>query len=321
MIYISTVKTLPEIPELNEEDSLYILYKNTETVKMADVEILCNMLSKKHFEEFEDKNDMLVVFGIILSQLKEDEDCILVDNTLPIPKRFEDRVKKLAKQTRTSKKKSTVKRTAKKEAVEKPPKAEDKKEDVIPAKEASPLEAHAENPYIHEIEDIHEIEGAMEIAFGDKGSEKTLDKPTEIKDEPMEIAFGSEALEEVLAEPEKTTKAELEEAEEILAEPEKIATAEPEEPEDIFAGLIDDPMSVPDDAPEKLQELIKADAPDDYPFPESMFYMDVAQTIATAKSDAEIETELTALNNGKNTLWEKVKPVLTKAKVIVGKSN
>ena len=35
MIYISTVKTLPEIPELNEEDSLYILYKNTETVKMA----------------------------------------------------------------------------------------------------------------------------------------------------------------------------------------------------------------------------------------------------------------------------------------------
>ena len=117
MIYISTVKTLPEIPELNEEDSLYILYKNTETVKMADVEILCNMLSKKHFEEFEDKNDMLVVFGIILSQLKEDEDCILVDNTLPIPKRFEDRVKKLAKQTRTSKKKSTVKRTANKKPV------------------------------------------------------------------------------------------------------------------------------------------------------------------------------------------------------------
>lgn len=300
MIYISTVKTLPEIPELNEEDSLYILYKNTETVKMADVEILCNMLSKKHFEEFEDKNDMLVVFGIILSQLKEDEDCILVDNTLPIPKRFEDRVKKLAKQTRTSKKKSTVKRTTKKEAVEKPPKAEDKKEDVIPAKEASPLEAHAENPYIHEIEDIHEIEGAMEIAFGDKGSEKTLDKPTEIKDEPMEIAFGSEALEEVLAEPEKTTKAEL------------------EEPEDIFDGLLDDPTSVPDDAPEKLQELIKADAPDDYPFPISMFYMDVAQAIANAKSDAEIETELTTLNNGKNTLWEKVKPVLTKAKVIVG---
>lgn len=295
MIYISTVKTLPEIPELNEEDSLYILYKNTETVKMADVEILCNMLSKKHFEEFEDKNDMLVVFGIILSQLKEDEDCILVDNTLPIPKRFEDRVKKLAKQTRTSKKKSTVKRTAKKEAVEKPPKAEDKKEDVIPAKEASPLEAHAENPY------IHEIEGAMEIAFGDKGLEKTLDKPTEIKDEPMEIAFGSEALEEVLAEPEKTTKAEL------------------EEPEDIFDGLLDDPTSVPDDAPEKLQELIKADAPDDYPFPISMFYMDVAQAIANAKSDAEIETELTTLNNGKNTLWEKVKPVLTKAKEIVGK--
>lgn len=295
MIYISTVKTLPEIPELNEEDSLYILYKNTETVKMADVEILCNMLSKKHFEEFEDKNDMLVVFGIILSQLKEDEDCILVDNTLPIPKRFEDRVKKLAKQTRTSKKKSTVKRTAKKEAVEKPPKAEDKKEDVIPAKEASPLEAHAENPY------IHEIEGAMEIAFGDKGLEKTLDKPTEIKDEPMEIAFGSEALEEVLAEPEKTTKAEL------------------EEPEDIFDGLLDDPTSVPDDAPEKLQELIKADAPDDYPFPISMFYIDVAQAIANAKSDAEIETELTTLNNGKNTLWEKVKPVLTKAKEIVGK--
>ena len=52
MIYISTVKTLPEIPELNEEDSLYILYKNTETVKMADVEILCNMLSKKHSSFF-----------------------------------------------------------------------------------------------------------------------------------------------------------------------------------------------------------------------------------------------------------------------------
>ena len=278
MIYISTVKTLPEIPELNEEDSLYIMYKNTETVKMADVEILCNMLSKKHFEEFEDKNDMLVVFGIILSQLKEDEDCILVDNTLPIPKRFEDRVKKLAKQTRTSKKKSTVKRTANKKPVA----------GVTASQDMS--------------ERTDQLVGVPEEAWG-------VD----------EIVFESETP-EVPAEPEKITKAEPEEAEEILAEPEKIATAEPEEPEDIFAGLIDDPTSVPDDAPEKLQELIKADAPDDYPFPESMFYMDVAQTIATAKSDAEIETELTTLNNGKNTLWEKVKPVLTKAKVIVGKS-
>ena len=50
-----------------------------------------------------------------------------------------------------------------------------------------------------------------------------------------------------------------------------------------------------------------------------MFYMDVAQTIATAKSDAEIETELTALNNGEDSLWKKTKPVLTKAKKIVGK--
>ena len=277
MIYISTVKTLPEIPELNEEDILYILYKNTETVKMADVEILCNMLSKKHFEEFEDKNDMLVVFGIILSQLKEDEDCILVDNTLPIPKRFEDRVKKLAKQTRTSKKKSTVKRTANKKPVA----------GVTASQDMS--------------ERTDQLVGVPEEAWG-------VD----------EIVFESETP-EVPAEPEKITKAEPEEAEEILAEPEKIATAEPEEPEDIFAGLIDDPASVPDDAPEKLQELIKANAPDDYPFPISMFYMDVAQAIANAKSDAEIETELTTLNNGKNTLWEKVKPVLTKAKVIVGK--
>lgn len=273
MIYISTVKTLPEIPELNEEDSLYILYKNTETVKMADVEILCNMLSKKHFEEFEDKNDMLVVFGIILSQLKEDEDCILVDNTLPVPKRFEDRVKKLAKQIKTSKKKSTAKRTTKKKTVAEPPKTKDKEEDVIPAKKAPPLEAHTENPDIPEIE----------------------------------ITFGSEAS-EVPAEPEK-----------VPAEPEKITIAEPEEPKDIFAGLIDDPTSVPDDAPEKLQELIKADAPDDYPFPVSMFYMDIAQAIANAKSDAEIETELTAVNNGKDSLWKKTKPVLTKAKKIVGK--
>lgn len=277
MIYISTVKTLPEIPELNEEDSLYILYKNTETVKMADVEILCNMLSKKHFEEFEDKNDMLVVFGIILSQLKEDEDCILVDNTLPIPKRFEDRVKKLAKQTRTSKKKSTVKRTANKKPVA----------GVTASQDMS--------------ERTDQLVGVPEEAWG-------VD----------EIVFESETP-EVPAEPKKITKAEPEEAEEILAEPEKIATAEPEEPEDIFAGLIDDPASVPDDAPEKLQELIKADAPDDYPFPISMFYMDVAQAIANAKSDAEIETELTAINNGKDSLWKKTKPVLTKAKVIVGK--
>ena len=140
-----------------------------------------------------------------------------------------------------------------------------------------------------------------------------------------EIVFESETP-EVPAEPEKITIAEPEEAEEILADPEEIPT-EPEklteadlkEPEDIFDGLIDDPTSVPDDAPEKLQELIKADAPDDYPFPESMFYMDVAQTIATAKSDAEIETELTALNNGEDSLWKKTKPVLTKAKKIVGK--
>ena len=74
-----------------------------------------------------------------------------------------------------------------------------------------------------------------------------------------------------------------------------------------------------DDAPEKLQELIKADAPDDYPFPVSMFYMNVALAIANAKSDAEIETELTAVNNGKDSLWKKTKPVLTKAKEIVGK--
>lgn len=277
MIYISTVKTLPEIPELNEEDSLYILYKNTETVKMADVEILCNMLSKKHFEEFEDKNDMLVVFGIILSQLKEDEDCILVDNTLPVPKRFEDRVKKLAKQTRTSKKKSTAKRTAKKKPVA----------EVTASQDMS--------------ERTDQLVGVPEEAWG-------VD----------EITFGSETS-EVPAEPEKIATAEPEEAEEILAEPEKTAIAEPEEPKDIFAGLIDDSASVPDDAPEKLQELIKADAPDDYPFPVSMFYMDIAQAIANAKNDAEIETELTAVNNGEDSLWKKTKPVLAKAKKIVGK--
>ena len=258
MIYISTVKTLPEIPELNEEDSLYILYKNTETVKMADVEILCNMLSKKHFEEFEDKNDMLVVFGIILSQLKEYEDCILVDNTLPVPKRFENHVRKLAKQTRTSKKKSTAKRTANKKPVA----------GVTASQDMS--------------ERTDQLVGVPKEAWG-------VD----------EIVFESETPE-------------------VPAEPEKITKAEPEEPEDIFAGLIDDPTSVPDDAPEKLQELIKADAPDDYPFPISMFYMDVAQAIANAKSDAEIETELTAINNGKDSLWKKTKPVLTKAKVIVG---
>lgn len=278
MIYISTVKTLPEIPELNEEDSLYILYKNTETVKMADVEVLCNIPAEKCFEEFEDRNDMLVVFGIILSQLKEYEDCILVDNTLPVPKRFENHVRKLAKQTRTSKKKSTVKRTANKKPVA----------GVTASQDMS--------------ERTDQLVGVPEEAWG-------VD----------EIVFESETP-EVPAEPEKITKAEPEEAEEILAEPEKIATAEPEEPEDIFAGLIDDPASVPDDAPEKLQELIKADAPDDYPFPISMFYMDVAQAIANAKSDAEIETELTAINNGKDSLWKKTKPVLTKAKVIVGKS-
>lgn len=277
MIYISTVKTLPEIPELNEEDSLYILYKNTETVKMADVEVLCNIPAEKCFEEFEDRNDMLVTFGIILSKLKEDEDCILVDNTLPVPKRFEDRVRKMAKQTRTSKKKSTVKRTTKKKPVA----------GVTASQDMS--------------ERTDQLVGVPEEAWG-------VD----------EIVFESETP-EVPAEPEKITKAEPKEAEEILAEPEKIATAEPEEPEDIFAGLIDDPASVPDDAPEKLQELIKADAPDDYPFPISMFYMDVAQAIANAKSDAEIETELTAINNGKDSLWKKTKPVLTKAKVIVGK--
>lgn len=270
MIYISTVKTLPEIPELDEEDSLYIMYKNTETVKMADVEILCNMLSKKHFEEFEDKNDMLVVFGIILSHLKEDEDCILVDNTLPVPKRFEDRVKKLAKQTRTSKKKSTAKRTAKKKPVA----------EVTVSQDMS--------------ERTDQLVGVPEEAWG-------LDEIV------FDIAEPEEA-EEILAEPEK-----------VPAEPEKIATAEPEEPEDIFAGLIDDSASVPDDAPEKLQELIKADAPDDYPFPVSMFYMNVAQTIANAKSDAEIKTELTAINNGKDSLWKKTKPVLAEAKEIVGK--
>lgn len=268
MIYISTVKTLPEIPELNEEDSLYILYKNTETVKMADVEILCNMLSKKHFEEFEDKNDMLVVFGIILSQLKEDEDCILVDNTLPVPKRFEDRVKKLAKQTKTAKKKSTAKRTTKKKPVA----------GVTASQDMS--------------ERTDQLVGVPEEAWG-------VD----------EIVFVEpEEAEEIPAEPEK-----------VSAEPEKTTKAEPEEPEDIFAGLIDDPTSVPDDAPEKLQELIKADAPDDYPFPVSMFYMNVAQAIANAKSDAEIKTELTAINNGKDSLWKKTKPVLAKAKKIVGK--
>ena len=220
---------------------------------------------------------MLVTFGIILSQLKEDEDCILVDNTLPIPKRFEDRVKKLAKQTKTAKKKSTAKRTTKKKPVA----------GVTASQDMS--------------ERTDQLVGVPEEAWG-------VD----------EIVFESETP-EVPAEPEKITKAEPKEAEEILAEPEKIATAEPEEPEDIFAGLIDDPASVPDDAPEKLQELIKADAPDDYPFPISMFYMDVAQAIANAKSDAEIETELTAINNGKDSLWKKTKPVLTKAKVIVGK--
>lgn len=316
MIYISTVRTLPEIPELNEEDSLCILYKNTETVKMADVEILCNMLSKKHFEEFEDKNDMLVVFGIILSQLKEDEDCILVDNTLPVPKRFEDRVKKLAKQTKTAKKKSTAKRTTKKKPAAEPPKAKDKEEDMIPAKEAPPLEAHTENP------DIPEVEEAMENE--DAEGEELIGSPQEIND--LSADFDAKIAEEGVSNRSGVTASQdmSERTDSLLGVSEEawgldeITFAEPEEPEGIFAGLIDDPTSVPDDAPEKLQKLIKADAPDDYPFPVSMFYMDIAQTIANAKSDAEIETELTAVNNGEDSLWKKTKPVLAKAKEIVG---
>lgn len=85
---ITTPKKIGEIQVTQEP--VIVFYKENDTIKVSDVKALLDQ--DVRFEAVTDRDDMLVLFGTILAT-NPDSNIVLIDDTIPVPKRYEDRVK------------------------------------------------------------------------------------------------------------------------------------------------------------------------------------------------------------------------------------
>lgn len=117
MKYFITAKNLQVIKEMNNlineeesQSSFVVFYKASDVVKMEDI-VLINKFSVD-FVEIGDRDDILIYLG---GWFVQNEDTVtFLDNTLPVPKMYNERINCLKQKTqtrsrnRTSHKKITV---------------------------------------------------------------------------------------------------------------------------------------------------------------------------------------------------------------------
>lgn len=110
MVYITTTKflgSLPIISEVKESEtsSVLLFYKENDTVKLSEI---ANLIVNKNVDielvEVSDRDDMLIVLGGWF--VNHDDNVMLLDSTIPVPKRYADRIKTgaVTKSTRTRRK-------------------------------------------------------------------------------------------------------------------------------------------------------------------------------------------------------------------------
>lgn len=185
---IATVKTIKALPAPSAMDRVRILYKDTDSIRIDDIADLLETVQKAgavlSLDKFEDRNDMLVLLGAFL-QASEDE-VLLVDPTLPVPRRFAGRVTKAEKPAPPKKKKKA-------KPAEKPAEEEgDAQEAPVPAEESAadalPSDDFGMNaPETGEPEEKPDDDGMDE-------SEKKLFDMIGIRSEDIGYMFGTDFL-------------------------------------------------------------------------------------------------------------------------------
>ena len=90
MVYITTTKFLSGIPK-DGNISVVVFYKNTDTVKLSEIaELIEDKSVDLSLVEIADRDDMLILLGGWF--VNHDDDVTLLDSTIPVPKRYADRV-------------------------------------------------------------------------------------------------------------------------------------------------------------------------------------------------------------------------------------
>ena len=89
MLYISTLKTLAGIPAPEKNDSVVVFCKEDDSVKIKNIIPVLPFGSNAEFVYVEGKEDMLVCLGSILFQ---SEKCTYLDTSLPVPKKYADKI-------------------------------------------------------------------------------------------------------------------------------------------------------------------------------------------------------------------------------------
>lgn len=175
MLYVATAKTLMNVGEiggLSAADKVVVFYKENDTCKVGDVALFTNLPCNVRFFEMADRDDMLIQLGGLFVEC--DDVFSYLDSSIPVPKKYADRVSLDGKP-----KKRTSKRGSKKDTLVKQDISESKKSEKSEAPESAGL-LNAMNPPVDEapamkVEDRKEepAKDGVDIACsGDASSKK-----------------------------------------------------------------------------------------------------------------------------------------------------
>lgn len=96
MLYITSLKTINQLPETEVEDVIQVFCKESDAIKIPIANQLLSSNAKIEFVSIENRDDMLVYIGELMCR---EEFCTVLDSSIPIPNRLSKKMK-YAKNTR-----------------------------------------------------------------------------------------------------------------------------------------------------------------------------------------------------------------------------
>lgn len=117
--YVVTTNELEKlgIDSLKATDTVYLFYKETDSIKVDVVKNLINLKAQKQFVAYETKEELMVSFGFLAAKVGN---LVVLDETIPVPEILKDKIKTGAN-TSTRTKRSAKKKTTKAPKAEKKP--------------------------------------------------------------------------------------------------------------------------------------------------------------------------------------------------------
>ena len=110
MQYITNISSIQNLPDnTDSDDKVCIFCKETDSLKIPEINRLLVQNATIEFVQVSGKDDMLICLGGILAAVDE---CTFLDNTIPVPQRYADKIHVLKK---TEKKPATRRRRKKTE--------------------------------------------------------------------------------------------------------------------------------------------------------------------------------------------------------------